>query len=375
MIISDNVLKNDEKAVFSLRSLYQSYGYTHYKMSKFEEYELYARNKNFLISENIITFTGAGGKLMALKPDVTLSIVKNSKDMSGGVKKVYYNENVYRMTKGSHDYKEIMQVGLECIGDIDRYAISEVLLLALESLSRISQDYVLDISHLGLVSAVLDRCNVSDAARSELLACIGEKNQHGIDEICQRENAAPGSAELIKLLISVYGKPAEVIKTLRKRLPSDCGQEALAELSGIAGSLGIENAEDKIRIDFSVINDMSYYNGIVFKGFISGIPSSILSGGQYDNLMQRMGRRSGAVGFAVYLDLLDEISDGTAKYDVDAVLLYDENTDISALNKAVRSMAEKGISVSAQKSIPEKLRYRRLMRMNGTEAEILENNA
>ena len=102
MIIGDNVLKNDERAVFTLRSLYQSYGYAHYKMSKFEEYELYAKNKNFLISENIITFTGAGGKLMALKPDVTLSIVKNSKD-TAGVKKVYYNENVYRMSKDSHE--------------------------------------------------------------------------------------------------------------------------------------------------------------------------------------------------------------------------------------------------------------------------------
>ena len=124
-----------------------------------------------------------------------------------------------------------------------------------------------------------------------------------------------------------------------------------------------------------MINDMSYYSGIVFKGFASGIPASILSGGQYDNLMHRMGRSAGAIGFAVYLDLLDAISEGPDKYDVDAVLLYDASTSVSALSKAVRALAEKGVSVSAQKTIPEKLRYRRLMRMNGTEAEILENNA
>ena len=70
MKINDNVLSPIEKAVFCLRSLYRTYGYSQYKMSKFEEYDLYARNKSFLISDNIITFTGNGGKLMALKPDV-----------------------------------------------------------------------------------------------------------------------------------------------------------------------------------------------------------------------------------------------------------------------------------------------------------------
>ena len=77
MKIEDSVLRNDEKAVFELRSLYSKYGYSRYRMSKFEEYDLYVRNKDFLISDNIITFTDTDGKLMALKPDVTLSIIKN----------------------------------------------------------------------------------------------------------------------------------------------------------------------------------------------------------------------------------------------------------------------------------------------------------
>ena len=30
-----DVLKNDEKAIFKLRTIYKKYGYTQYKMSKF----------------------------------------------------------------------------------------------------------------------------------------------------------------------------------------------------------------------------------------------------------------------------------------------------------------------------------------------------
>jgi ATP phosphoribosyltransferase regulatory subunit len=159
-----NLLKNEEAAVFELRKLYSSFGYQQFKMSKFEEYDLYVRNKSFLVSDHIITFTDTNGKLMALKPDVTLSIVKNSKDVPGCVQKVYYNENVYRVSGSSRSYKEIMQVGLECLGDIDDYAISEVVMLAAESLARISPDFVLDISHLGLLSAAIDATGISDEA-------------------------------------------------------------------------------------------------------------------------------------------------------------------------------------------------------------------
>ena len=133
MNIDEKVLKNDEKIIFNLRSLYSKYGYSQFKMSKFEEYDMYVSNKDFLISDNVITFTDTNGKLMALKPDVTLSIIKNAKDIEGYVQKLYYNENVYRVSKGTDSFKEIMQVGLECIGDIDEYSICEVLLLAAKS--------------------------------------------------------------------------------------------------------------------------------------------------------------------------------------------------------------------------------------------------
>ena len=98
-------------------------------MSKFEEYDLYVRNKSFLISDNIITFTDTDGKLMALKPDVTLSIVKNSQG-GEGLSKVYYDENVYRISGATSRFKEIMQTGIEAIGDIDGYSRFEVGFLA-----------------------------------------------------------------------------------------------------------------------------------------------------------------------------------------------------------------------------------------------------
>ncbi len=364
-----NVLKNDEKAIFEMRELYQKYGYAQYKMSKFEEYDLYVRNKDFLVSDNIITFTDTDGKLMALKPDVTLSIIKNGTDKKDSVEKVYYNENVYRVSKGSRSFKEIMQVGLECIGDIDDYCIYEVIMLAAKSLENISADYVLDISHLGIVSAVIDSLGVNDTVKSEILKCIGEKNTYGISTLCREAGVNPENA--VKL-VSTYGSAKKVIPVL-KSMQIENAEDAVSQLEKIVTAL--ESGGYGVNIDFSVINDMNYYNGFVFKGFIKGISTGVLSGGQYDKLMRKMGRTSGAVGFAVYLDMLERLTNSDKKYDVDAVILYDEDCDINSINNAIKLLSADGKSVTAQRAIPEKLKYKQLLRLRERGVEIIENNA
>ena len=67
-----------EKLMESFADLYRTYGYRHFRMSKFEKYELYAGYKDFLVSDRVITFTDTDGELLALKPDVTLSIVRGT---------------------------------------------------------------------------------------------------------------------------------------------------------------------------------------------------------------------------------------------------------------------------------------------------------
>ena len=61
MQIDDSVMNGQERISFRLRSLYSEYGYERYRMSKFEEYDLYSRNKDFLFSEGVITFTDTNG--------------------------------------------------------------------------------------------------------------------------------------------------------------------------------------------------------------------------------------------------------------------------------------------------------------------------
>lgn len=370
MNLNSDVLRFDEKTIFKLRSLYSKHGYSRYKMNKFEEYGLYAQNKDFLISDNVITFTDTNGKLMALKPDVTLSIIKNSSVESGSIQKLYYDENVYRISNGTNSYKEIMQVGLECIGDIDKYSIFEVLSLACESLNSISEDFILDISHLGIVASCMESLKVSHDNRKKILKCISEKNSHEIIKICNEENI---DGKCLKDIVSSYGDPSKVMPILKNILGSD--NKDIKELEEI--TLALENCgyKGKVKIDFSVINSMKYYNGFVFKGFINGISSGVLSGGQYGKLMEKMGRKTEAVGFAVYLDMLERLEKSEKTYDIDCVLLYDDKTSLDSINNTVKLLSDTGKSVTVLKSVPENLKYKQLLRLNEKGVEIIENHA
>ena len=361
MNIDEKVLKNDEKIIFNLRSLYSKYGYSQFKMSKFEEYDMYVANKDFLISDNVITFTDTNGKLMALKPDVTLSIIKNSKEIPGYVQKVYYNENVYRVSKGTDAFKEIMQVGLECIGDVDEYSTCEVLVLAAKSLKRISKKSVLDISNISLVAEILDK--VDAPIRSSIVKCIGEKNAFELQKICKDNNVDTTTIELLKSLISIYGKPSKVLPKLKEMFTSDNAKAAINQFENIVTVFETEGLLDMLRIDFSVVNTIKYYNGIVFKGFIEGIPNGVLSGGQYDKLLQKLGKKSKAIGFAVYLDMLENLDDSQQDYDVDILIVYDDKTNLKELNNMINMFIQDGQIVIAQRENYSKIKYKKLVDM------------
>ena len=353
----DYPLKREERAIFELRALYRKYGYSQFKMSKFEEYDLYARNKDFLVSDGVITFTDTDGRLMALKPDVTLSIIKNSRFDPGCVKKVYYNENVYRISGSEHCFKEIMQTGLECIGDVDLYDLGEVISLAAKSLELIDARYVLDLSHVGVVAALVDALGLGDEDRAEALRCVSEKNADGIRKLCRDVDPAG-----VLALIDAHGAPDRAIGALRPYCREGKALKALTELDALCALLTQSGCDGRIQVDFSIVNDMNYYNGIVFQGYIDGLPSGVLSGGQYDELMARMSRSGRAVGFAIYLDLLERLGGGQpGQYDVDTLLLYDDTADPLALTKAIQELTEAGHSVSAQRAMPDKLRCRQVL--------------
>ena len=354
-----DILRPDERFGLALRALYRSRGYLPYRMSKFEPYDLYAKNKSFLVSEHILTFTDTDGRLMALKPDVTLSIVKNAPDAPGTLQKVYYHESVYRTSSAAMGYREIPQAGLECIGTLDLASVAEVVSLAAESMALLGDNWLLDLGHMGLVSGLLEGLP-GGRLRGELLAQLDRKNVPAIRELCAQAGAAHDLSEKLCFLAGLYGPPEEVLPRL-----ADLGggaEAALEELRSLCGLLAEQALAENLRLDFSIANGMGYYNGIVFRGYLPGLASGVLAGGRYDNLLRKMGRQGGAVGFAVYLDQLERLEETESGYDGDVLLLYRPEDDPAAVAAKARALGRDGRVVRTDRREPPGLRFRETVR-------------
>lgn len=354
----------EERAGLELHELYRKYGYARYKMQKFEEYELYLKNRDFIETESIIAFSDARGKLMALKPDLTLSIVKNYKYEPGVVRKLFYSENVYRSAKNSLQHREMLQTGLECMGDIDQYQVAEVTMLAAASLAVLSQDAVLAVSHMGLISDLLEPVR-DPGTKNRIIRAVGEKNLSEIEKICREEEIDRMVAESLITLIGAYGAFDDVREELNRLPLGYSGRKAMAELETVFGVIASTPYRDQVKIDFSIVNDLTYYSGILFQGFVRGIPQSILSGGRYDRLMSRMNRQGGALGFAVYLDYLDMLPGDSRKNDVDVVLLYGDDDSPEAIVDASREITGGGETILVERAVPRGIRAGRVVRMPG----------
>ena len=299
-------LQPKERASFALRALYEAAGCRKYHMGRFEEYGLYQENRSFLSSEQVITFTDLDGRLLALKPDVTLSIAKTAQPAPGENLRYYYHENVYRPSAESHTFKEISQMGLEMLGAVGEAQVQQAVCLAARSLDALGAEWVLEVSHMGYLFGLFDALGVPDAARAKLLEKLREKNAHELRAAAGAAGLADAAADILCGVLSLCGSYADTLAKAAALCRNDAMREAVAELEALA--VPLEKAGGVIRLDMTLAGEMEYYNGLVFQGYLKALPRPLLKGGRYDLLMQKFTPGAGAIGFAVYLDELDRLS-------------------------------------------------------------------
>lgn len=321
-------LRKSERAALMLRGIYEQYGYRNFRMGKFEEYDFYLANRDFLPSENIIAFADLNGKLMALKPDVTMSIVKNTRATPKAPERAYYTESIYRVSREVRAYREIFQVGLEYIGSLTPYAQIEVVSLAMRSLACVEEDYVLDVSHMGFLTGLLEEIPCTAECAGALLACIEQKNAHELRRTAARCGLDAKREKLLLDVLAIGGPMEEMLPRALSLCRNESMSRAVDELAVLCAALSGTGRKGALRLDFSVTSDPKYYNGLMFRGFVPSVPRAVLSGGRYDRLLRRMGKEDlEAIGFALYFDEIDRYFKDGLPAPFDAVLLFDESDD------------------------------------------------
>jgi ATP phosphoribosyltransferase regulatory subunit len=262
----------------------EKHGYNEIATPMFEFYDVFNHSSLNFPQESLYKFTDNQGRLMVLRPDVSLPIARSVATRLRNEKlplRLFYVQDVFRVNRADTGKSScIRQAGIEMIGEKNN---SEVISLAIEFLKSFGKPFTIEIGHVGIFKE-LTKCfkEEKDFEKIDLLRdLIARKNSPALDkmDIC----------EGLKKLPKMFGKD-DVLKT--DLYP----KEILAELKSI-----YDDISDKadVIIDLGLVNQINYYTGIVIKGYISGV--EVLSGGRYDRLMSKFGYDTPAMGFAVYL--------------------------------------------------------------------------
>ncbi len=345
-----NYIKNMSKkdlVLLDIRKMYDLYGYKRISLPSFEEYDLYNENKDF-IDRNILTVMSPNGKLLALRPDITLSVAKKiSKDQSLKYSKIYYQENTYNLTKYT-GYEEDEQLGIELIGKESVFLDFEIVDLAVKSLDIINEKSLIVLSHAGFISSIFDNLNLEYEVKEEIFDCINKKNSHDIKKILENNKfISENVKELIYKIPELSGDLDDITKELSKYGINDNIKKILLELKQLNNLLLKFHKRSKIVFDFSVIKNLNYYNGIILQGYIEGFPNVILTGGRYDRLFEKFGVDTGAVGFAILTDSLKGYYKDEDKNDFEILIAYDDS-NFEKLVEFVNDFQEKGLRVRTE---------------------------
>ena len=345
-----NYIKNMSKkdlVLLNIRKMYDSYGYKKISLPSFEEYDLYNENKDF-IDRNVLTVISPNGKLLALRPDITLSVAKKvSKDQSLKYSKIYYQENTYNLKKYV-GYEEDEQLGIELIGKGSTFLDFEIINLAVKSLDIINKKSMIVLSHAGFISSAFENFDLEYEIKEQILDCINRKNSHDIQKILKRnEHISENVKKLIYKIPELSGNLENIEKELLKYEINDNTKKILSELKQLNSLLMKFYKKSKIVFDFSVVKNLNYYNGIILQGYIEGFPNVILTGGRYDKLFEKFGVDTGAVGFAILTDGLKGYYKDTDKKDFEVLIAYD-NSDFEKLVEIVNDFQKKGLRVRTE---------------------------
>lgn len=294
-------LNKEEKLVFKLRNLFESYGYEKLGVNLLEEYESYYLHGELLKVESLLKVIDPNGKLYVLRPDMTMPIAKKfARENTEGVmtNKVYYSDDVFRVEGGSiAGIIKQKQMGVEFLGEKSVYADYEVINLAIETLKEISPKYHLDISHSDFLKVVFDKTTLNYEEKEKIIEYLKNRAQTELKSILNKVDVDEKVKNLILDIPNLYGEAEEVLKKIEAYdMPElDTIVEELRELKAILPAANIE-------LDFSMVNNLNYYTGVIFKGYLQGLSQVALQGGRYDNLTEKFGKKMEAIGFAINLE-------------------------------------------------------------------------
>ena len=302
LLFEDCLLRR--KAESTVRTVLEKRGYSEVITPTLEYYDVFHSESYQIPQEKMYKLTDLKGRLLALKPDLTIPIARLAatrlKQHTPPIR-LYYDQTVFQAAPAlSGRSDEVPQIGIELLGVNGLKADLEVLFTAVEALRSLDVPFRLEIGHIGFFNTLIEMLSVEKEEKEEIRSLIENKNYPALnDRLGKLENQ--NVAEALKKLPALFG--GEEVLSRAETLFSDYGLKPVTDyLRKLYAALGDFGLKEQLSFDLGIVNRNDYYTGIVFQGYIEGVGAAVLFGGRYDTLLKEYGRDLPAVGFGIDVD-------------------------------------------------------------------------
>lgn len=286
----------------TLTDLFSKRGYAEISTPEVEFYDLFVQSGNPLPQESFLKIVDRSGKIMVMRPDCTIPIARVAATKLKAVplpQRLYYNETVFRSGQAHKGgSSEIAQCGVELIGAAGQEADVEVIALAVEALKAVSpHSFHIELGHVGLFRALAAEMDMGTVQTEQMRLLIEGKHFAALNDLLEPYKDKPAYAVLSRLS-QLFGS-TEVLDEAEALVGK---REEVEYLRALYAALKEKGCDQFVRFDLGLVHQIDYYTGVVFRGYVEGAGASVLSGGRYDNLVEKFGRPAPAIGFSVDAD-------------------------------------------------------------------------
>ena len=346
----------------TLSTVLHRYGYQDIQTPTFEYDDVFRKEIGSTSTQELYRFFDRDGNILALRPDITPSVARaaaalfESEDFP--IRLCYVGNTFINHTSYQGRLKENTQLGAELIGLDSIEADAEMLAMVVDGLKKTGlKEFQINIGHVDFSQSLLEATGLEEEEREEIRTLIANRNYFGVEEILDNRAVKGSVKEAFHILPELIGGP-EILEDAARIAPNVNARLAITRLQQIYKLLKLYKAEDHITFDLSMMGSYGYYTGIIFRAYTYGTGDAVVRGGRYDHLLEKFGKNTPSIGFAIIVDELmsalnrQKIAVQTGKRNL---LVYTEATEKWAISLA-GTFRSKGKNIEMIKREPEEER-------------------
>ena len=325
-----------------LHDVLHLYGYQDIQTPSFEFFEVFRKEIGTIASKELYKFFDREGNTMALRPDITPSIARAAATLYEGeelpIRLCYIGNTFINHSSYQGRLKETTQLGAELIGVDSVDADAEMLAMVIDCLKKAGlEDFQLTIGNVEFFESLIQAGGFEEKIEEQVRDLIKNRNFFGIDEVFDHIEVSQNAKDAFAMLPSLIGT-VEILEEAKKIAPDAKAARGIRRLERIYKVLRAYGVEKYVTFDLSMCGTYGYYTGIIFRAYTFGTGDAIVKGGRYDHLLEKFGKVSPSIGFAI---VADELMNALNRQKIEIpcefsnfMILYDEERRFEAIKLA-----------------------------------------